>query len=239
MDLSVQECTPLPSVKLTPTVAEFSPNTGQESPVTATSGSSQDPNFGQAELPLTFCAEDSLAKTLAPPERRSASKASASKARDHGYGENMPVLLARYDLNTQSWRTSQLCLEGDLAMYLETFPRSGMTQNGTAYRLPPLVRLTKETASGLWPTPTSADCRGTTGGNMRSSLRTEVKMFPTPTTMDAKDRGCLKHGCIQKRLAEGKQLGLSQVASPISGTLNPTWVEWLMGYPIGWTELKP
>ena len=23
-----------------------------------------------------------------------------------------------------------------------------------------------------------------------------------------------------------------------SGTLNPMWVEWLMGYPIGWTDLK-
>jgi len=23
-----------------------------------------------------------------------------------------------------------------------------------------------------------------------------------------------------------------------SGTLNPTWVEWLMGYPKEWTELK-
>jgi hypothetical protein len=23
------------------------------------------------------------------------------------------------------------------------------------------------------------------------------------------------------------------------GQLNPEWVEWLMGWPIGWTELKP
>jgi hypothetical protein len=23
-----------------------------------------------------------------------------------------------------------------------------------------------------------------------------------------------------------------------SGQLNPTWVEWLMGYPIGWTDLN-
>lgn len=23
------------------------------------------------------------------------------------------------------------------------------------------------------------------------------------------------------------------------GQLNPTWVEWLMGWPIGWTDLKP
>jgi len=23
------------------------------------------------------------------------------------------------------------------------------------------------------------------------------------------------------------------------GALNPTWVEWLMGFPLGWTDLKP
>jgi len=23
-----------------------------------------------------------------------------------------------------------------------------------------------------------------------------------------------------------------------TGTLNPTWVEWLMGWPIGWTDLN-
>ena len=26
--------------------------------------------------------------------------------------------------------------------------------------------------------------------------------------------------------------------SPQSGSLNPNWVEWLMGYPAGWTDLE-
>jgi hypothetical protein len=25
----------------------------------------------------------------------------------------------------------------------------------------------------------------------------------------------------------------------VGGPLNPNWVEWLMGWPIGWTDLKP
>ena len=25
----------------------------------------------------------------------------------------------------------------------------------------------------------------------------------------------------------------------VGGQLNPDWVEWLMGWPIGWTDLKP
>jgi DNA (cytosine-5)-methyltransferase 1 len=25
----------------------------------------------------------------------------------------------------------------------------------------------------------------------------------------------------------------------LTGPLNPEWVEWLMGWPLGWTDLKP
>ena len=27
--------------------------------------------------------------------------------------------------------------------------------------------------------------------------------------------------------------------SGVGGSLNPLWVEWLMGWPIGWTDLRP
>ncbi|MFA5165395.1 MAG: hypothetical protein WC481_07520 [Candidatus Omnitrophota bacterium] len=27
-------------------------------------------------------------------------------------------------------------------------------------------------------------------------------------------------------------------AEETGGQLNPTWVEWLMGYPLGWTDLN-
>jgi hypothetical protein len=30
-----------------------------------------------------------------------------------------------------------------------------------------------------------------------------------------------------------------QVEAPPPGSLNPQWVEWLMGYPAGWTDLEP
>jgi hypothetical protein len=28
------------------------------------------------------------------------------------------------------------------------------------------------------------------------------------------------------------------LSEQIDGSLNPTWVEWLMGWPVGWTALK-
>ena len=37
----------------------------------------------------------------------------------------------------------------------------------------------------------------------------------------------------------GKQVMLSMCVSSDNGRLNPDWAEWLMGWPIGWTDLKP
>lgn len=61
-----------------------------------------------------------------------------------------------------------------------------------------------------------------------SDLRTAVHFYPTPTVQDAKNNG----GQSQiKRHTKP----LNAVAG---GALNPPWVEWLMGWPVGWTDLK-
>jgi hypothetical protein len=65
-----------------------------------------------------------------------------------------------------------------------------------------------------------------------------VRMWPTPNASDHRDRGNMGSPSIQRRASIGKQLGLSMVVSDQSGALNPTWVEWLMGFPLGWTDLK-
>jgi hypothetical protein len=69
--------------------------------------------------------------------------------------------------------------------------------------------------------------------------RTWKKKFPTPQLADYKDRGNMSNPSIQRRAEKGKQMTLSMVAHPTSGQLNPMWVEWLMGWPLGWTDLKP
>ncbi len=69
--------------------------------------------------------------------------------------------------------------------------------------------------------------------------RTWKKKFPTPQLADYKDRGNMSNPSIQRRAEMGKQMNLSMVAHPTSGQLNPMWVEWLMGWPLGWTDLKP
>ena len=53
---------------------------------------------------------------------------------------------------------------------------------------------------------------------------------PTPTARDYKDSG--PNSNYEKMKQKGR------LAGSAGGSLNPTWVEWLMGYPKGWTDLK-
>ena len=53
----------------------------------------------------------------------------------------------------------------------------------------------------------------------------ESGLWPTPT-------GTERSGINPKT---GSGAGLSKA---VGGQLNPTWVEWLMGFPIGWTDLE-
>ena len=151
---------------------------------------------------------------------------------DPASGANMLGSLARYDRATSSWKTSQLCLGGGLETFSETWPRSGMMRSGIAYRLPTLAPLTAATASGLWPTPRANDGekRGEIANDIRSVLPAAAKHWPTPTSRD------WRSGKASQATMDRNARPLSEV---VGGTLNPTWVEWLMGFPLGWTDCGP
>ena len=58
--------------------------------------------------------------------------------------------------------------------------------------------------------------------------------WPTPTVQDAEnDGGPSQYNRNSIPLNALVKLGTN------GGQLNPPWVEWLMGWPIGWTDLKP
>jgi DNA (cytosine-5)-methyltransferase 1 len=126
------------------------------------------------------------------------------------------------------------------------------------YLLPMPALLTDASESGLWLTPCATDAKPITGGNLYQTATGSVRhmrpdgkssnrglaaqvIWPTPNASDNRDRGNMSDPAIQRRLAIGKQIGLSMQVkeSPGSGSLNPTWVEWLMGWPLGWTDLQP
>ena len=94
----------------------------------------------------------------------------------------------------------------------------------------------------MWSTPTAAIAQGTTrpptkGGGSRD-LRQDVKMWPTPRASKWKGTGPLGSKSHNHRLEKGYLDATVQERNQVSGSLNPQWVEWLMGYPEGWTDLK-
>ena len=99
----------------------------------------------------------------------------------------------------------------------------------------------KVAAMSLLPTPTTmgSSMYAEKNAHMRNTpgLASVAKLWPTPNASDNKDRGNLSMPSIQRRQRIGKQLNLSMVVSEESGALNPEWVEWIMGFPAGWTNL--
>jgi len=65
--------------------------------------------------------------------------------------------------------------------------------------------------------------------------------WPTPSSGDWKDTpGMSKEGENGRNRTDQlprKVYAVEQTPKG-GGKLNPTWVEWLMGYPIGWTDLN-
>ena len=97
----------------------------------------------------------------------------------------------------------------------------------------------------MWPTPraSSAMTDSTESVEKRvqkagyeGKLEQAARMWPTPTANE--DAAGTPNGKMQRML--GNDPGVRGVSSEEwkRGALNPTWVEWLMGYPEGWTELE-
>lgn len=70
------------------------------------------------------------------------------------------------------------------------------------------------------------------------NLADTVRLWPTPQASDNRDRGNMSDPSVQRRIKIGKQVSLSQKVKKTKGTgsLNPDWVEWLMGYGQGYTD---
>ncbi len=90
----------------------------------------------------------------------------------------------------------------------------------------------------LWPTPHGFSPDGKTNGPSGNELERAVNqsLWPTPKTPTG-------GGQMYRNTPGG---GIRKLEDAVSlavgyntGSLNPTWVEWLMGFPSGWTDLKP
>ena len=222
--------------------------------------------FGMTYAPLTASRGEELltwylagfpAKTSVPQDT-----VQESPAVDQDSGLKWRGLLGKYDHGTRSWKTAQCSLLADLEQCLEIWPRWGLMRDGVSYQQQTLVHHTSENESGLWPTITA------TANQLAPSMQSRYAnaIFPTPTASDYTGAGHSAQGGKNLRtvVAENKwptprlndykgggqkiirndgksrmdQLCFN-VESQETGRLNPTWVEWLMGWPLEWTDLKP
>jgi hypothetical protein len=108
------------------------------------------------------------------------------------------------------------------------------------------VQITLDRATQMWPTPRASAAmsedvaniakRGTDRGRLEERI---VKMMPTPTRRDYKDSGKAVINSTRDSLL-GVRVAKENTEQWVKGggALNPTWVEWLMGYPEEYTVLK-
>lgn len=91
----------------------------------------------------------------------------------------------------------------------------------------------------VWPTPSARDWKGAPASpdTLPSNSRplNKVVRFYTPTARDHMPAHTPEY--IAAKKAQGH--GMGNLNDQIGGSLNPTWVEWLMGFPLGWTALEP
>ena len=112
-------------------------------------------------------------------------------------------------------------------------------ENGTAQMT--LTRKVKY-ASRMWPTVTARDWKGANteqgltrkDGKSRMDQLANAVAWPTPCAGDYRSPNlnpCKNGQKIEP--ASGHAL-----PAQVGGQLNPTWVEWLMSWPIGWTDIQ-
>jgi len=172
--------------------------------------------FGQTLRPLTEShgVELLMSFLAAFPARTSAQQDAApgSTASAADCGRIWQGSLAKYSPDSRSWKTAQFSLLADSELFSETWPRWGSMRNGELFlrTIPALPTCASE--SGLLPTPNVPN-----GGR-------SVKHIT-----DWRGKSAYHNG---KKV----QVGLESV---LGGAPHPTFLEWQMGWPIGWTAIEP
>ena len=144
---------------------------------------------------------------------------------------------------------------------------SGLLKKGITHRpngQPVQVRLVDQVQNPqMWPTPNQSMNAGftvdeekrkakTSGGYRRGHEGNELlrqalarggiktpQKWTTPTARDSQSYAKCKRGEGSKAKGNEKTVPLAVQAGRPGGQLNPDWVEWLMGWPTGWTALEP
>ncbi len=199
---------------------------------------------GQTFLTWTSSAEASPVKTY-----RSLGRVLVLPGLDLVSGTNTRASFAKYDHESSSWKTYQRSLFGGSESFLGIWPKQGMIRNGCAFALVTSAHLIAESGSSLWPTPQSFDAnecnrspealaRAKTVGGC-SNLRESPALWPTPTAEQSQNRTSIRSDPDSKHHDGITLLDQIKIWEEDPRLLNPAWVEHLMGFPPGWTDIPP
>ena len=214
---------------------------------------------------LTWFREASLARTSALPAEAQALMAHAAECGDTWRGSlarfdpgsctwrtAQPSLLGDSEECSVTWPRSGMTAAGQCWELPTLVPPTSATGSGL-WQTPVAddavnrvagkwnsrgePKLSAQVLMKPWPTPTSS--LGTNGGRVTPAKAREggtliealsARTYATPTARD------WRSGKASQATHDRNSRPLSE---QIGGLLNPTWVEWLMGWPIGWTDLRP
>ncbi len=144
------------------------------------------------------------------------------------------------DRDTRSWKTSQgslLPAMGISEPSCKDWPKSGTMRDGACYRQGTAVPGINENDYGSsLPTPVAYDATPGGPNNHYHGLGHMAKMNKWPTPMGRDWRTATGR---EDRHSPNLNVMVKRHQPTHGGQLNPMWVEWLMGWPLGWTDLKP
>ena len=204
---------------------------------------------------------DSHASQYPSPENAKDTKTS------DGSSMTLPASLTRYDQPTSSWKTSEGLFPEDSTEFLGRWPASGTMRSGDVYKLNKLEPHTNESGGSAWPTPAASLVNdgerpktwfarrerlkktANNGNGAGVPLTIASVAWPTPAARDWRGANGPEH-MARKRPHMDQLPNYACHASHQAQTtssdgnesptrLNPLFVEWLMGMPIGWTGFEP
>jgi hypothetical protein len=155
-----------------------------------------------------------------------------------------PLTMAVQEEEQKMWPTPRAT---ERMAYHES-PSPSMIKGTHGWSLPAAITdEASENPNRMWPTPRASSAmaediknlqkRGRDKSNLEEKVALDLeKMLPTPTARDYK--GARKPETLKKAGRNENNSLPDKVAARQKGTLNPNWVEWLMGYPPGWTDIK-
>lgn len=226
----------LPSVSKTPSAKPFCESIGP----TRQSTTTLEPSMQMDIEELTSSAAAFRVNRGPQPGSSEAQKMTATSGRSwlpllQTYGLNGSLARMCEALLTSRWASSAVFL---------TWKASGIKPRHLLFQLAPLMPRTEGIASGLLPTPRS--CSAMAAENIQNRVNDKFPnlesvvartIWPTPTANE--DAAGTPAGKMQGMLGNHPDIRGTTQEEWSRGSLNPTWVGWLMGFPTGWTDLKP